>query len=152
MSHDKRPDRLTNDLQQLGSPGASAGFTQRVLASLDERQARRRSRRTLMTVFAVPTMVAVIAGSIYFADARSKTRQAEELRAQHRALQAELAELERARDRSQTVLYLGTGQDYDLVLDLEPLLDRSISAPVVPALQDLRGRPARMMEASRRQP
>jgi hypothetical protein len=148
------PDRLSTDLRQLEAPTVSADFTDRVLAALDARTRKRRQRRALGLALAVPTAVALFAGPLLLSRSPGEPRaaRAEELQRQRRLLQAELAQLRQARDQPRTVLYLGTGEDYDLVLDLDPLLAQSIRTPVVPALQDLRVEPARVVEAARRRP
>ena len=154
MTSPREPDRLTSSLRRLEGRPASPGFTERVLEALDTRLARRRRRRIALVAVAVPAAVALVTGLLVFQRPQpaADASRAEELRRQHQALEAELASLREARDRSSTTLYLGTGDDYDLVLDLEPLLAASVDSRAVPALDDLRARPARVVDASRRQP
>ncbi len=154
MNPQHGPDRLSTDLQRLEAPTASADFTERVLAALDARTRRRRQRRSLGVALAVPAAIVILVGVLMLTRTASgpAIADAQELRKQQQVLQAELARLQEARDQSRTVLYLGTGEDYDLVLDLEPLLARSIRTPEVPAFQDLRGEHTRVVEAARRRP
>ena len=154
MNPDNTPDRLSTDLRRLEAPTASAGFTDRVLDALDARTARRRRRRALGIALAIPAAAALLVAALMLSRSapEARSQQAAELRLQHQQLEAELARLRQARDQPRTVLYLGTGEEYDLVLDLDPLLVESIRAPVVPAFQDLRAQPARVVEASRGRP
>ncbi len=156
MTHRDRPDELSSALRALTRRPASPGFTDGVVARLDARDQRRRTKARLLLA-AEAALVVLALGALFVyrpgspppsADAHT---QADELRRQYQTLQAELEQLQRASDRSRAVLYLGASDGYDLVLDLEPLLDQGVGAPVVPAMQDLRVRPA-YAEATGRQP
>lgn len=160
MKNDTRPDPLSKALQQLETRPASAGFTDGVLARLDARDARRQRRRRFQAALAAPAaLVVLILGALWmFRPAASppgvdsNAGRAEEIRRQHRLLREELEQLQRAADQRRTLLYLGANDEYDLVLDLKPLLDQGVDTPVVPALQDLRVRPVQAVEAEGRQP
>ncbi len=153
------PDRISAALRRLAPPRASAGFTDGVLARLAARDARRRQRRaTRIALVAGAALVAAVAATLFVgrpeAPAASTSASAirtEEMREEYRRLQAELERLRRVSERD-AVLYLGGSGDYDLVLDLSPLLDQRVDSPVVPAMQDLRVRPAQARTAERREP
>ncbi len=156
MKKEHRTDPLSAALGKLEAPAASPGFTAAVLHRLDERDARRRRRR-IAVALAAPALLAVAVGALLMqrpgapaVQDGSSTASVEELRQQQRLLREELELLQRVADSRRTVLYLGSSDEYDLVLDLNPLLDQRVDAPVVPALQDLRVRPARAVEAAER--
>lgn len=160
MKNEDRADPLSRALRELETRSASATFTEGVLARLESRDARRRQRRRIQIALVAPAaLLVLVMGAIVILrptaappDGDSSSARAAEIRRQHRMLQEEIELLQQARDRRRRVLYLGANDDYDLVLDLNPLLDQRVHAPVVPALEDLRVRPARTMEAERKQP
>lgn len=135
-------DRLSQALADLEAPGASSGFTTRVLGRIDERLAdRRRRQRRLVAGGLAATLaaVAVLALGLLarpltpapdLADhaARSSARNDDadrraELRDEYLELTEELRSLERVAATEGPYLYLGSQPDYDLVLDLRPLLE-----------------------------
>lgn len=153
-------DPLSAALRRLASPPASPGFTRSVLERLDAADSRRRRRRVAVAALAAAAVLAALglASLPLLGPARAPAggevalARAEEIRRQQRLLEEELQRLERARDRARPVLYLDSSGDYDLVLDLSPLLDERIGTPVVPTLEDLRIRRPEAREAARRQP
>lgn len=160
MKSQSRSDRLSTALRQLESRPASAGFTSSVLGRLDARDARRRRRRVVSgALAAAATLAALVFGALALRSPATAPRsgeatpaRAEEIRRQRRLLEAELERLQLASDRARPVLYLSSSGDYDLVVDLSPLLDQRDGTPVVPALQDFRVRRPEARETGRRQP
>lgn len=160
MSDQQRSDRLSLALRELKRRPASDGFTDRVLSDLDARDARVRRRRALRATLAAAAAVVVVVGAAWLtlrpsvppATGASAEARTEDLRREQRQLKEELERLQRASERTRPVLYLASGDDYDLVLDLSPLLEPQAATPMVPALQDLRVRRPEAREAVRRQP
>lgn len=160
MNDEHRTDSLSEALHRLEPRPASPGFTQRVLSRLEARDlARARRRRTVRVVLTVQAaLVALIVTLALTLRSRpepsisSSTARAEEIRRQHRLLEEELERLRKARDQRSAVLYLGDTEGYDLVLDLDPLLEQDVDTPRVPAMQDLRVRPALVSDDGRRRP
>jgi hypothetical protein len=130
-------DRLDHALRALPPAGPSAGFTERVVARLEEpvppragRTARGRRLMALSLAFAggmvVLLFVAVPSVPKRSPPAATAIGELEALRREQRALQAELASL-RARDeqpRQQPIIFLGQSAGIDLVLDLARLRPR----------------------------
>ena len=155
MKSTPRSDRLSRALRDLETQSPSPGFTLSVLGRLDERDRLRRRRRALRLVLAVQAVavVLVVAALLVGREAApvSTTARADELRQERQALIEELERLQRASD-DERVLYLGALQEYDLVLDLDQILDQSMGPPVVPALQDLRVQAPRAIQTVGRRP
>ena len=140
MSRLDRTDRLSQALQGLEGAPVSEGFTARVLSGLEARDARRRRRRNLGALVATAGLALLVgAGALLLrqpearmaetathpappAGDRTGDRTAEAILREHRRLVQELDRLRALADETSPVLYLGRSRDYDLVLDLEPLL------------------------------
>lgn len=155
--NERQPDDLTTSLKHLGEVGASAGFTERVLEGLDRRLRRRTRVRAGFAAAGVVAATLVALGTLRhqeadaptFAQARSR---ADEIRREHDLLLDELDELRRSRELAPTVLYLGGGDDYDLVLDLNPLLDEMTRPAAMPASFTPAARPVSAADRPRREP
>lgn len=155
--NERRPDHLTNSLKHLGESRASEGFTTRVLQGLDRRLRRRARVRAAgfgaASVALVMLAAAALNRSRPEAPAHDQAQtKADEIRREHRLLLAELEELRRSRDLAPTVLYLGGDDDYDLVLDLNPLLDEMTRPGAVPASFAPTARPVGANDNPRRRP
>jgi hypothetical protein len=140
--NDPRPDRLSASLKHLGDSRASEGFTERVLEGLDRRLEQRSRRRSAGVAAAAAALLVVVALAVLrpgaapepTADETAVARaHAEDIRREHRRLLDELDRLRRSQEQTTNVLYLGSGDEYDLVLDLDPLLDRMSDAQALPA-------------------
>lgn len=134
MTRERHDDPLSAAFAGLERARASSGFTRRTLARLDEagRPGHRR-RRVAPWVWAA-TAVALAVATLLLAPAPEPERpdlaaEAGELRRRHRELASELAALEALDAASAPVLVLDSRPDYDLVLDLRPLLDGTTGIP-----------------------
>jgi hypothetical protein len=151
----QRPsDRLSTSLRSLDEPRASDGFTERVLEGLDQRLRRRaRLRATALAAASVALVTLVALGAVLRPRSADLARaRADEIRREHTLLLEELEELKRSRDLTPAVLYLGGEDDYDLVLDLNPLLEEMTRPTAAPAALAPGARPARGTDATRRRP
>lgn len=152
MNREERSDRLSRALRELESRPASPGFTERVLERIEAGD--RNASPIRLRWAAVAAAVALLAIGVValtrldYQPAASATR-AQQLEHERDQLLNELQALERGQ---RPVVYLGTSSDYDLVLDLDPLLVGTQRAPVVPGLRDLRLQRPDVRNASRRQP
>ncbi len=130
-------DRLTDSLRKLPPDPASAGFTGRVLARLDERPARRPRRLALAGALAA-VLVAAVALTAGWQGWRERTaaeaerRLLAELQAEHQLLMREWNELRAAR-QPEPVLYLGGNDNLDVVLDLRRIPPEALALQAEPA-------------------
>ncbi len=116
-------------LRELPREQPRAGFTARVLTSLDARPEPRtwRAWRQPRLVLATAALVAAMAsaGILVRADRHEELRKAEarkilqELRSEHKLLERELQSL------SEPVIYVGGNEDVDLVVDLSRVQNAS---------------------------
>lgn len=133
MTESREPDRLDRALAGLEPRSASPGFTSRVLVAWDER--RRRRRRPAAGAWALAaaalaaTAVGIFLGSRPEPPLAALADERESLRREHGELVRELESLRELARETRPVLYLGTGDDLDLVLDLSPLVDPSRLEP-----------------------
>ena len=159
MNPHEHNDRLSAALRQLEAGRASPGFTDGVLAGLPARDAQRRRRRSTRLALATGAVaIAAALGILWLREPAGRSAKTEaatraaEIREEYRLLSEELDRLQRVESSQEPLLYLGASDEYDLVLDLAPLLDQQAGKPIVPAMQDLRARPALVREAARREP
>jgi hypothetical protein len=148
-------DRLRRELTELPRITASPEFTQSVVARLDTPRAR--SRRPSLRPSVRWTVRWALAGGALVAVAMLWTvaRQPapaprghaaitdEALEQEYRQISAELAELRRLADETAPVLYLTSTDEFDVVLDLRPLLDADPRRPIAAADRRNGPRPAR---------
>ncbi|RMH22539.1 MAG: hypothetical protein D6696_03065 [Acidobacteria bacterium] len=136
---DRWLDRILRDLPRQR---ASSDFTARVMRRL-ETPASGPPRRSWRWLAAAAGLVLVLAASWGVAQQRA-SRQAraelEALRAEHRALRAELEELRQLEAAARGVVYLGSTDDADWVLDLRRLA-RRLELPGEGAPGRLKGEP-----------
>ncbi len=115
---DQQLDALLDALPRVGVPES---FALDVLTRIDT-QRRRTSRWRALAAAAV---VAALGSSTWFAHSHrsEQARNAHEIamRQELRSLGAELRQLERQRDQAQPVVFLGTTDDVDIVVDLRRL-------------------------------
>lgn len=130
-------DPLSRELRRLPRPGASPGFTERVLRRLEGAPAAPRRaawrRRLAPAAAAAGLAVAVAAGAwLLRAQERSEARaRAAALRERHHALAREIEDLRALQRDTAPVLYLGGDERVDFVLDLASLVETR-SAPEPP--------------------
>lgn len=134
-------DSLQQSLATLGTEGASAGFTERVLASLAVRRARRRRRQRLAATSVAAVLVVSIAllilESRFFAPtANEMASEAQLLRQEHAQLQSDLEALRVSARETAPVLYLGGDDEMDLVLDLASIIAGSAPAALPTAASE----------------
>lgn len=131
-STDFSPDRLDRALAELKPGAASPAFTGRVMAALDATERRGHALRVggaRRWALAAAAGLAIAAG-IYLG-ARPEpplaglAAERQELRLEHDELMRELESLRSLALETRPVLYLGTGDDVDYVLDLSPLVEQS---------------------------
>ena len=119
------PTSLDEALAGLEPETASPGFTRRVVAALEHGE-QRRAPAFGVRAFAAAATATVALG--VFLGSRSEpplaeiAAERESLRREHGELLRELESLRSMARESGPVLYLGSEQDTDLVLDLAPLL------------------------------
>ena len=136
-------DPLSEALRTLPREKASADFTARVLARLDDLP-RRRDHPWLVSLIAAAAVIVLVAG--LWLVRTSRLEPTRDSRARIEALQAEHARLERelARIRSLAAqparqqIYLGGSDDYDVVLDVGwlALADDGVGGGVAPVRWD----------------
>ena len=131
--HDAPNERLLDEaLASLAPTGASPGFTRRVLASLDAERRTRAAPGLGVWVLAAAAVAAVGVG--IFLGSRPQpplaalTAERESLRTEHGEIREQLESLRTLAQETRPVLYLGSGDDVDLVLDLSPLLTAEAAA------------------------
>ncbi|MCZ6727765.1 MAG: hypothetical protein O7A98_10505 [Acidobacteria bacterium] len=129
QDHDSS-DQLREALRNLPRELASADFTQRLLV----RRATEIStpkRASWPRLAAAATLTLVVVGGFYLrheSQALEARRHREALQQRRLELELELAEL-RQRVAETPTLYLGTTEDFDLVLDLAPWMDQPSVQP-----------------------
>ena len=139
------PDRLDRALAELPPTGASPEFTQRVMAALDDAGDRRDARPWLQRPWALAAAAALAVAVGIFLGARPEppvaglAAERADLRQQHDELLRELESLRSLARETRPVIYLGSGDDVDYVLDLSPLVERSPSPTTRPAGLDETG-------------
>ena len=123
-------DRLRDALRNLPRERASADFTERLLArSATESSAA--TRASWPRLAAAATITLLIVGGFYLrqeSEALEARRHREVLQQRRLELELELAQL-RQRVAETPTLYLGTTEDFDLVLDLAPWMDQPAVQP-----------------------
>lgn len=110
-------DRLHDVLATLPRDAASDGFTAATMQRLRDRRAR---RRRMPLVAAASVVFALTAGALtvrQVSEIREERRLAA-LRAEQRAIAAELEELKALTDDQQAIVYVGGDENVDVVLDL----------------------------------
>lgn len=111
-------DPLLAALAETTPEGASAGFTERVLA----RYAARRRRRTAIRGTAAAALLAAVAGLAWMQTATPGVGpELRTLEAERRQLTRELAQLEELARTTRPVAWVHAGEDVDVVLDLRRL-------------------------------
>ena len=132
MTH-RSEEQLQRALQNLQGVQASPGFTNRVLEGLTRRKARHRLRNQLTISAATATVLVLIVSAIVVDQSGGTTREelaleARKLRQEHAQLRSDLDDLSASARDAAPVLYLGGDDDFDLVLDLAPIIGQT--APV----------------------
>jgi hypothetical protein len=125
-------DPLGTALRGLEVEKASAGFTDRVMRQLESR--RSPAQRRAGTLALAGAALALIAGIVVLRnlgspDAAELAREAQLIRQEQQTLAEELESLRLRAAETAPVLYLGGDDEFDLVLDLAPLV-----GPPIPGL------------------
>ena len=118
--------RLDDELERLPPLTASPGFTARVIEALDrgaEPSAPPIRRWALAAAALLAIAVGFLLGSRPEPPAAEVTAERELLRQEYGELVQELETLRSMADQTRPRLYLGSGADLDLVLDLSPLVE-----------------------------
>lgn len=135
MSNPHNPDPLDELLQGLPRVRASDDFTGRVLAELEGRPRRTpRPGAVGWAVAAALLLVALLIGGLRVEQqqaAGERASRAAELRSEHESLRQDLARLKSQAEQERPVVYLGSTDQIDLVLDLTSV-ERPV--PLAPAL------------------
>lgn len=127
------PDLLDRCLRQLPRHRASSNFTARVMRKIEDLPQTGSARRSLRPVWATlaATLVAAAAVTVLTmtrepleirSDEAPKSTEIEDLRRQHDLLARELSELRSRAEGAAPVLYLGSVDEVDYVLDLTPFV------------------------------
>ena len=123
---DDRDERLDSALESLQRVEPRPDFTARALDRFDRPSAARRVG-PLAWGLGGALAAATLAAGLWIARPEPPPRAAAErldrLLAEHRELAREVAALRAASESAAPVLYLDGDDDYDLVLDLRPLVD-----------------------------
>lgn len=120
-------DPLLRELKALPSVSSSPGFTERVLGRLDEPERSVSAVSSRLVWTGAAAVVALLAAITLLPDGRSAREASEgvtasEFRRQHALLSEELDRLRSRTDEMAPVLYLGSDDEVDYVLDLSPFL------------------------------
>ena len=125
-------DRLDQALAELAPGAASPGFTGRVMAALDEAGGRSPAWRggdarrwALAAAAALAVAIGIYLGARPEPPLAALAAERESLRLEHDELMRELESLRSLAMETRPVLYLGTGDDVDYVLDLSPLVEQT---------------------------
>lgn len=119
-------DRLDRALADLPAASASPGFTHRVLDALDAKGPPTRSSAGFWALCAAALAAVAIGigiGARPEPPGAELAAQRESLRQEHGELMRELESLRLLANETRPVLYLGSGDDVDYVLDLSPLVE-----------------------------
>jgi len=132
MTH-RADDPLQRALHDLQGTHASPGFTDRVMEGLARRQARRRARNQLTLSAATAAVLALMVGVIFVNRETEPTRaelanEARLLLQEHARLESDFEALRADTRDAVPVLYLGGDDDFDLVLDLAPIIAQPVPA------------------------
>ncbi|HSS78711.1 MAG TPA: hypothetical protein VLV54_18475 [Thermoanaerobaculia bacterium] len=133
---DHRTRRIAELLRELPSEHARPGFTARVMEQLDEKPQRdSRWSFRLAPAMAVAALVAVAISAGALIERQGKTRKhqeavqaLQELRAEHGRLEAELHAIS-----DPPVVYLGSDEQVDYVLDLGKVRNAKVVTSATPA-------------------
>jgi hypothetical protein len=119
-------DPLGRALRKLEVEKASPGFTSRVMHELESRRSHPRRRARRLAFAAAVALVAGIVGlwNLGSPDAAELAREAQLIRHEQQTLAEELESLRLRAAETAPVLYLGGDDEFDLVLDLAPLVGR----------------------------
>ncbi len=126
------PDDPLDLLRSMPAPGASPGFTARVLSRLDTRGRERARRRGAALLAAAATLGAAVGFSVLEYRVSRREARAEQIRSRYRDLVREVADL-RGKAAEAPLLYLGGDDRFDLVLDLRPLAETMAAGNPRPA-------------------
>lgn len=125
-------DRLDRALAELEPGAASPGFTGRVMAALDEAGDRSTAWRggdarrwALAAAATLAVAIGIYLGARPEPPLAALAAERESMRLEHDELMRELESLRSLAMETRPVLYLGTGDDVDYVLDLSPLVEQS---------------------------
>jgi hypothetical protein len=118
-------DPLGRALRGLDAEKASPGFTSRVIHELESRRSHPRRRAGSLAL--AGATVALLAGIVVLwnlgsPDAAELAREAQLIRQEQETLAEELESLRLRAAETAPVLYLGGDDEFDLVLDLAPLV------------------------------
>jgi hypothetical protein len=141
MSGNQTDQEISSILSRIPREAVGESFTNRVLAAYDSRSNRGpKLSSTARWSWAVAAVLLLMIGFIAGSSFRSKNpgaatqiTQSRLLKARHRALQEELASIRDLTAASAPVLYLGGEEDYDLVLDLSPMIEAQLLQQAQPA-------------------
>jgi hypothetical protein len=123
--------KLQRALQDLHGVHASPGFTDRVLEGLARRKAKRRLRNQLTLSAATAAVLALMVGALFVNQSgggltsEEIAREARLLQQEHAQIRSDLEALSASAREAAPVLYLGGDDDFDLVLDLAPIIAQS---------------------------
>jgi hypothetical protein len=160
MTDHSQDDRLARELANLPPVQAGPDFTRRLLATAAERAVRtpRRARRVPLPAWLALATAAGFAGWIAVSQVPDRATptgqegvvavQAEKspddpLEREYRSIAEELEHLRRLADEAAPVLYLTSTDEFDVVLDLRPLLDSQQGRAMAAADRGGETRPAR---------
>lgn len=122
-----KPDPLLDELGRLPALRASAGFTERLLRRLDTPASNPGASPTRLAWGALGASLAMIVILAVLPDRSPSddpnlSNEAREIRRQHALLTQELNQLRSRTQEVAPVLYLGSDDEVDYVLDLSPFL------------------------------
>ena len=127
MSHRQPREPVTDDFSQLPRDQASEGFTDRVLASLENRVQESPKPMARLAWAGTATLVLAMLTGLGLVYQRQRTadlayqHQVEELRSRYEQLLDEVVSIRHEAAAPDTRLYLGGDESLDLMLDLNQL-------------------------------
>jgi hypothetical protein len=124
-------DPIREALRSLPRERASADFTNRLVARLETATPAWPKRSGWQRLAAAATLILVVAAGMFVHERVQERRELDRrlaLEQRHDELRRELAALRRQVTDAPT-LYLGATSDYDIVLDLEPWLEKGAVLP-----------------------
>ena len=141
MTRQPADDLLLAALREIPRETASDGFTSSVLARIDEPESPGASFLPLKLLASAAVTLILFAIISMAVDRRLERRkaaeiafQAEQLRREHLRLLTDVAELRVRAVEAAPILYLGSSEELDLVLDLRPALAASAGSEPTPQI------------------